>query len=170
MNGFNTKRNKICAITALICCFIFIIVFYVSDILTGDKEFSQYTQLDWFIAVPSLILMFASAIASFTCSFIVIIPVIIHYPALIDYVNNKKFSDIQEDIGFIIFDHNELKRACCRHEDENGIWFSVKEYYLKKKNWVILEEGRYVKNHTELIQVLQNDYQFDKIKYNYTKN
>ena len=115
------RKNKICLIGAIVCCIIFLIVFYISDGLTGDKEFSQYTNIDWAIAIPSLIIMAASAITSLTFSAVIIVPVIWRYPAISDYVKNKKFSEIDVKTTFIIFDFDEFKRACC-HLNENGIF------------------------------------------------
>ncbi len=159
------RKKKICLIGAIVCCIIFLVVFYISDALTGDKEFSQYTDIDWAIAIPSLIIMAISAIASLTFSAVVIVPVLWRYPAINDYVKNKKFSGIDSKTTFIIFDFDEFKRACCYLDDNNNVSFSVKEYNLKTREWVVLQESRTVENHAALITVLKEDYKFDQIKY-----
>jgi len=66
---------------------------------------------------------------------------------------------------FLVFDHNEFKRACCRNESQNGLWISVKEYDLKTKKWKTLEEGRYIENADDIAAVLQMDYAYDKVKF-----
>lgn len=158
---------KICLWGMLISLAVLLITFYATDWWTGDKEFSQYTADDWAITIFPLSVMAVSCVSTLTFSLITMIPMIVVYPALMDYVTNKKFSNLDENTEFIIFDHNELKRACCHLEGQDRLWFSVKEYNLKKKDWVVLEEGRFVNNLSELSQVLQTDYNFDRIKYSH---
>ena len=87
-----------------------------------------------------------------------------------NYVINKKFSDIDPGTEFFVFDHNELKRACCRTEKQNGIWISIKEYSLKTKSWTIIEEGRHIEKKDDLICTLQEEYKYDKVKFYSRKN
>ena len=92
------------------------------------------------------------------------------YPALMDYVTSKKFSDIDLETEFLVFDHNEFKRACCRAETQNGLWISIKEYDLKTRKWTILEEGRHIENTDDLAFILQEDYKYDKVKFYHVPN
>ena len=108
--------------------------------------------------------MIASEASTLVFVLIITVPMLFVYPALVDYVTNKKFSDIDKETDYLVFDHNELKRACCRNGNDNGVWISVREYDLKKKAWIILEEGRYVDNVYALERILQEDYGFDRVK------
>ena len=162
---FNNKKTKICLVAMLISLAILAIVFYGTDGLLGDKEFSEYTSSDWSVAILPLSIMAISAISTLTFALVLIVPIFRIYPALTDYVTNQKFSDIDTDIEFLVFDHDEFKRACCKTNAENKVWFSVKEYDIKQKNWTILEEGRVTENRNTLIYVLQQDYKFDKVKF-----
>lgn len=165
MFSFKNKKDKFCFIGMIISLFVLLIVFVLTDDLTGEKEFSQYTEKDWEVAIPPLIIMAVSAISTLTFSAIILIPIILSYPALIDYVTNKKFSDYDENTEYLIFDHNELKRACCYFECPGKLWFSVKEYNLKNRKWHTLEQGRYIENYTTLLNVLKNEFNYDIIKH-----
>jgi len=138
--------------------------------LIGNKEFSEYTHDDWSIAMLPLSIIIVSGVFTLIFALIIIVPLIWRYPAIMDYVANEKFSDIDSDTDFLVFDHNEFKRACCRTEMQNGLMFSIKEYNLKTKVWTILEEGRYIENAEDLICILQEDYQYDKAKVYYRQN
>lgn len=171
MFDFKNKKSRICFWGMLICLVITLIVFYATDGWLGDKEFSEYTREDWAIAIIPLAIIVLSGVASIVFAFIILIPMIFMYPALMKYVTNRKFSEVEEGTEFFVFDHNEFKRACCRKENQNGIWFSVKEYNLKAKNWTMLEEGRYIENGNDLLRVLQEDYKYDQVKiYDTQKN
>ncbi len=170
MFNLKTKKSKICLLGMLISLAILLIVFYATDGLLGDKEFSEYTHDDWSVAILPLSIIIVSGVSTLVFSLIIIIPLIWMYPVLIDYVTNKKFSDIDLDTEFLVFDHNEFKRACCRTETQKGLWISVKEYDLKTKSWTILEEGRYIENTDALIDILQEDYKYDKVKFYYGQN
>ncbi|MBE6643541.1 MAG: hypothetical protein E7615_07805 [Ruminococcaceae bacterium] len=165
MFDFNNKKSRICLICLLISFAIMTIVFYATDDLLGDKEFSEYTLDDWSVAILPLSVLIVSGISTLVFSLIIIIPIIIKYPALINYVTKKKFADIDIGTDFLVFDHNEFKRACCRNESQNGLWISVKEYDLKTKKWKTLEEGRYIENADDIAAVLQMDYAYDKVKF-----
>jgi len=167
MNMFNFKNNKsrICFIGMLISLAILLIVFYATDGLLGDKEFSEYTHEDWSSAILPLSIIVVSGISTLVFALIIIIPMIWMYPALINYVSNKKFSDIDLETEFLVFDHNEFKRACCRTETQNGLWISIKEYDLKTRSWTILEEGRRIENANDLFSILREDYKYDKVKF-----
>ena len=164
------KKTKICLLAMLISLFVLLIVFGETDGLLGDKEFSEYTRDDLSIAIVPLSIMAVSALSTLCFALVLIVPIIRMYPALIDYVGKRKFSEIDSDIEFLVFDHNELKRACCRTETQNGLWFSVKEYDLKCRKWVVLEEGIHINNADDLISMLQEDYKYDKIKIYYYRN
>lgn len=153
----------------LISLTVLLIVFFATDGLLGDKEFSEYTRDDWSIAILPLLVMAISAIMTLVFATIIIIPMIRMYPALMDYVKNKKFSDIDMDTEFLVFDHNELKRTCCRTQNQNGLLISIKEYDLENKRWIILEEGRHIENAEDLICTLQKEYGYDNAKFYYTQ-
>lgn len=165
MFSFKNKRSRICFIGLLVSAAIMLIVFYATDGLLGDKEFSEYTKADWSIAILPLVILAVSFVSTMVFAFIIIIPMILLYPSLVKYVAQIKFSDLEPETEFIAFDHNEFKRACCRTEGQNGLWFSIKEYDLKTKSWTILEEGRHIENGDDLVSVLQEDYQYDKVKF-----
>ena len=165
MFDFKNKKSKICFIGMLISLAILLIVFYATDDLLGDKEFSEYTSDDWSIAILPLSIITVSFISTLVFALIIIIPMIWMYPALINYTTNKKFADIDLETEFLAFDHNEFKRACCRTESQNGLWISIKEYDLMKRSWTILEEGRHIKNSDDLVSILQEDYRYDKVKF-----
>lgn len=164
------KNTRICLWGTLISVSVLLIVFYATDGLLGDKGFSKYTHDDWLIAILPLSIMIVSAISTLVFSLIMIIPLIWMYPAMVDYMVNKKFSDIDLDTEFPVFDHDEFKRACCRTELQNGLWVSVKEYNLKTKKWIIIEEGRHIENADALISILQEDYKYDRVKFYYGQN
>ena len=149
----------------LISLAILLIVFYATDGLLGDKEFSEYTHDDWSIAMLPLSIIIVSGVSTLAFALIIIIPMIWKYPALMDYVTNRKFADIDLETEFLAFDHNEFKRACCRTESQNGLWISIKEYDLMKRSWTILEEGRHIENSDDLVSILQEDYRYDKVKF-----
>jgi hypothetical protein len=149
----------------LISLAILLIVFYATDDLLGDKEFSEYTSDDWSIAMLPLSIIIVSGVSTLAFALIIIIPMIWKYPALMDYVTNKKFADIDFGTEFLVFDHNEFKRACCRSESQSGLWISIKEYDLIKRSWTILEEGRHIENSDDLVSILQEDYRYDKVKF-----
>jgi len=164
MFNLKNKKSRICLFGLLISLSVLLVVFIASDGITGDKDFSEYTHDDWKIAIVPLCIMIASEASTLVFVLIITVPMLFVYPALVDYVTNKKFSDIDKETDYLVFDHNELKRACCRNGNDNGVWISVREYDLKKKAWIILEEGRYVDNVYALERILQEDYGFDRVK------
>lgn len=164
MFSFNSKKSRICFIGMLSSLAILLIVFYATDGLLGDKEFSEYTYNDWSIAMLPLSIIIVSAISALIFALIIIIPLICKYPALMDYVTRKKFADIENGTEFLVFDKNEFKRACCRSESNNGLWISVKEYDLNTRKWKTLEEGRYIENTDDIANVLREDYKYDRAK------
>ncbi|MBQ4559768.1 MAG: hypothetical protein IJA54_05545 [Tyzzerella sp.] len=170
MFDWKNKKSRFHFWGMVISLAILLIVFYATDGWTGDKEFSEYTRYDWSIAILPLSIMAVSGISTLVFSLIIIIPIIRIYPALMNYVINKKFSDIDPGTEFFVFDHNELKRACCRTEKQNGIWISIKEYSLKTKSWTIIEEGRHIEKKDDLICTLQEEYKYDKVKFYSRKN
>ena len=165
MFDFKNKKSRICFWGMLISLAILLIVFYSTDGLLGDKEFFEYTHDDWSTAMLPLSIIIVSGISTLLFALIIIIPLIWKYPALMDYVVRKKFADIDLDTEFFVFDHNEFKRACCRTDSQNGLWFSVKEYDLNSRKWKIIEEGRYIENADDVAAVLQKDYKYDKVKF-----
>lgn len=168
MYNWKNRKFQICLWGMLISLVILSVVFYATDGLLGDKEFSEYTRADWSIAILPLSVMLVSAIATLVFAIIIIItmiPIICMYPAIVDYViKNKRFSEMDSETEFLVFDHNGFKRACCRKEGQNGLWISVKEYNLKTKSWVVLEEGRYIENADNLIYILRKDYKYDRVR------
>ena len=170
MFDFKNKKSRICFIGMLISLAILLIVFYSTDGLLGDKGFSEYTYDDWSIAMLPLSIIIVSIISTLVFAMIILIPLICKYPALIDYVSRKKFVDIDMGTEFLVFDHNEFKRTCCRAETQDGLWISVKEYDLKTKSWTILEAGRHIENADDLVSVLQEDYKYDSVKFYRTPN
>ncbi len=167
---FNTKRLRICLWGMLVSLAILLIVFNTTDGLLGDKGFSEYTPQDWSIAILPLSIIIISGISTLVFALIMIIPLIWVYPALTDYVANKKFGNIDSKTEFLVFDHNEFKRACCRTEMQNGLRISIKEYDLKNKKWIILEEGSYIENADDLIYILKEKYNYDGVKFYYLQN
>ena len=170
MFDFKNKKSRICFVGMLISLAILLIVFYATDGLLGDKEFSEYTHDDWSIAMLPLSIIIVSGVSTLAFALIIIIPMIWKYPALMDYVTNRKFADIDFGTEFLVFDHNEFKRACCRSESQSGLWISIKEYDLNSKQWMVLEEGRYIENADDVAIVLQEDYKYDKVKFYRTPN
>ena len=165
MFNFRDKKSRTYFFGMLISVAILLIVFYSTDNLTGDKEFSEYTPEDWSIAILPLSIMAVSAISTLVFALIILIPIIWRYPALMDYMANRKFSDVDSGTEFFAFDHNEFKRACCRTDTENGLWISIKEYDLKAKKWTVLEKGRQIENADDLALILKKDYNYDRVKF-----
>lgn len=165
MFDFKNKKFRFCFICLFISLSVLLIVFFATDGLLGDKEFSEYTHDDWSIAMLPLSIIILSCISTLVFTAIIIIPLIWKYPALMDYVTKKKFADIDSDTEFLVFDHNELKRACCRTESENGLWISVKEYNLHSREWKVIEEGRFVEHAEDITAVLQEAYQYDCVRF-----
>ncbi len=161
---FNNKKTKICLAGTLISLVILVIAFFATDGLFGDKEFAEYSSADWSIAIVPLAIMAISAILTLVFAIILVIPLFKAEPAILNYVANEKFADIDNGAEFLVFDHEELKRACCRSDNENKIWFSIKEYDLKAENWSVLEKGRYAEDIDTLFYILQKDYKFDELK------
>ncbi|MBO5937794.1 MAG: hypothetical protein J6Q79_09335 [Clostridia bacterium] len=164
---FNNKRTKICLTGTLLSLAILLITFFATDGLFEDKEFSEYTSADWSIAIVPLAIMALSAVSTLTFALILVIPLFKSEPAIMNYVATQKFADINDGTEFLVFDHEELKRACCRSESENKIWFSVRAYDLKSQSWSVLEKGRYTENIETLFYILQQDYKFDELKFKY---
>lgn len=73
MSDFKDKKSKICFIGMLISLAILLIVFYATDGLLGDKEFSEYTHDDWSIAILPLSIIIVSAISTLTFALITIL-------------------------------------------------------------------------------------------------
>ena len=165
MFDFKNKKSRICFIGMLISLVVLLIVFYATDGLLGDKEFSEYTREDWSIAMLPLSIIVVSGISTLVFALIIIIPMIWLYPSLTKYVTKIKFSDIDSETEFLVFDHNEFKRACCHAEAPNGLWISIKEYNLKTKSWTTLEVGRRIENADDLVSVLKEDYKYDRVKF-----
>ena len=161
---FNNKRSKICLVGTLISLVILVITFFATDGLLGDKEFAEYTSADWSMAIVPLAIMAISAISALIFAVILLIPLFKAEPAILNYIANEKFAHIDDGTEFLVFDHEELKRACCRSYNENKIWFSVKEYDLKSESWSVLEKGRYAEDIDNLFYILQKDYMFDELK------
>ena len=76
MFDFKNKKSKICFIGMLISLAILLIVFYATDDLLGDKEFSEYTSDDWSIAILPLSIITVSCISTLVFALIIIIPMI----------------------------------------------------------------------------------------------
>lgn len=121
MFDFKNKKSKFCFFGMIISLVILVIVFYSTDGLLGDKEFSEYTYDDWSVDMLPLAIMIVFAVATLVFAFLIVIPMIFKYPALADYLKNKKFSNLELNTRFLVFDHNEFKRACCRPENQNGL-------------------------------------------------
>ena len=164
MFSLKNKKSRICFIGLITSLIILLVVFFATDDLLGDKAFSDYTPDDWSIAILPLSIIGSSAIATLVFSFILMVPIFRAYPSLTDYVANQKFSDIDPETEFLVFDHNEFKRACCRTESHNTLWLSIKEYDLKTRTWYILEKGRSIQAR-DLNKVLEKEYQYDNMKY-----
>jgi len=165
MFRFKDKKSRVCFIGMFISLAILLIVFYATDGLLGDKEFSEYTREDWSIAMLPLSIIVVSCISTLVFALIIIISMIWLYFSLIKYTAKIKFSDIDLETEFLVFDHNEFKRACCRAETQNGLWISVKEYNLKTRSWTTLEDGRHIENADDLVSILQEDYKYDRVKF-----
>lgn len=164
MFDFMNKKTKICLIGLCISLAILLIVFFATDDLTGEKEFSDYTQEDWSIAILPLSIIIVPGVSTLIFALFLIIPIFLLQPALMDYVKNKKFSDIDINTNFLVFDHHELKRACFSNETQDSVYLSIKEYDLKLKDWKVIEEGRLINNKGELLNILQDEYNFDEVK------
>ena len=165
MFRYLSKRTKICLHGMLISLTVLIIVFFGTDGLLGDKPFSDYTHHDWSIAILPLLIIIISFITTMVFALMVLIPLLLRYPALIDFVSNKKFSGIPDGTALLVFDHNELKRTCIRYEPDQRIWICVEEYNLKSKMWIKLEEGRYIAHADGLPVILQKEYRYDRLKF-----
>lgn len=170
MFNLGNKKHRTCLILLIISLAILLFTFFATDGLTGDKEFSEYTQEDWSIAMFPLSIIVVSGISTLVFTLIIIIPMMLMHPALDDYVSKRKFADIDSDTEFLVFDHNEFKRACCRSVPQNGVWIAIKEYDLKMKSWSILEEGRYIDNADDVFPILQKEYGYDEFKVFYPSN
>lgn len=170
MFNLENKKHRTCLILLLISLAILLFTFFATDGLTGDKEFSEYTQEDWSIAILPLTIMIVSGVSTVVFTLIIIIPMMLMHPELDNYVSKIKFDDIDSDTEFLVFDHNEFKRACCRSVPQNGVWIAIKEYDLKKRSWTILEKGRYIDNADDLLSTLQKEYGYDEFKVFYPKN
>lgn len=164
MFSSKNKRSKICFIGLISSLIIMLVVFFASDGLLGDKEFSKYTPDDWSVAILPLSIIGSSAIATLIFSLVLMVPIFRTYPSLTDYVANQKFANIDPETEFLVFDHNEFKRACCRTESYDSLWISIQEYDLKTRTWYILEKGRSIKANN-INEILQEEYQYDKVKY-----
>ena len=162
---FQKKKFRICLWGTLISLAVLCIIFFATDGLLGDKEFSEYTQEDWSIAILPLSIIIAAFISTLLFTLMLIIPLIRMQPALTDYFTNQKYSDIDPDTEFLVFDHHEFKRACCRTTTQTGLWFSIKEYNLKTRSWIVHEEGRHIGNADDLAFILQKDYKYDKVTF-----
>ena len=165
MFDFKNKKSRICFFGMLISLAVMLVVFFATDGLLGDKEFSEYTSNDWSIAILPLSIIILSCVSTLVFALIIIIPMMFKYPALVEYLRSKKFHGIDFGSDFLAFDHNEFKRACCDLDEQGGLWFSVKEYDLKTKTWKILEAGRYIDNANDLVRILQEEYKYDRVKF-----
>ncbi len=165
MPNINTKKIKFCFWAMVISCLIMAVVFVATDGITGDKEFSEYTREDWKVAAVPLVIIVISMVSTLVFVAMMIFPLIKAFPGLSYYVLKKKFADLDVGTEFLVFDHNEVKRACCARVDTNGLRISVKEYNWKIKSWTVLEYGRLLENREYLEEVLKTDYGYDKIKY-----
>ena len=163
MFHFKDKKTKIHFWGLYISAAILFVVFFSTDGLLGDKGFAEYTHEDWKIAMLPLSIIILSGISTLIFSILVLIPAIRVHAGLKDYLLNKKFADLDPNTEFVVFDHSELKRACCRRVNEYEVWFSVKEYNFDTRTWITLEEGRYIAYRT-LSTVLQEEYGYDDIK------
>ena len=170
MFNLENKKHRTCLIMLLISLAIMLITFFATDGLTGDKEFSEYTQEDWAISIFPLSIIVVSGVSTVFFFLIIIIPMMLIHPALDFYVAKRKFADIDSDTEFLVFDHNEFKRACCRSVPQNGVWIAIKEYDLMKRSWIILEEGRYIDNADDMFPILQKEYGYDEFKVFYPQN
>ena len=89
MFDFKNKKSRICFVGMLISLAILLIVFYATDGLLGDKEFSEYTHDDWSIAMLPLSIIIVSGVSTLAFALIIIIPMIWKYPALLDFVTYR---------------------------------------------------------------------------------
>ena len=165
MFNLKNKKDRTLFICMLVSFVVLLTVFYATDGLTGDKEFSEYTRQDWAVAIVPLSVIVVSLVSTLTFATIIMVSFIRMCPVLADYTANQKFAHIDADTEFFAFDHNEFKRACCRTQNQTGVWISIKEYSLKTRSWTVLEEGRFIQNADELREVLQRDYGYDRVKF-----
>lgn len=165
MLGFKKKKLRICLIVMLVSLAVMLSVFYATDDMTGDKDFSEYTAADWSVAAAPLFVIVVSFAVTLVTAAMILFPMIARYPALLDYVSYQKFSGIDPETLFLAFDHDEFKRACCHAKAQNVLWITVKEYDLKKRCWRVLEKGRRLENGDELTFVLKEDYGYDEVKF-----
>lgn len=164
MFSLKNKKTRICFFGMLISLAVLLIVFFATDGLLGDKEFSEYTREDWSVAILPLSVIAVSMVSSLAFALMIIIPILWTYPALMYYMIRKKFADMDPETEFVVFDHDEFKRACCRTGEQGGLWFSVSEYKLKTRKWTVLEEGRYIEDDKELMRTLQEEFKYDEVK------
>ncbi len=165
MPELKSKKFKICFVGSVVSLIVLLLVFGLTDKLMGDKEFSEYTPEDWKVAAVPLSALVISLISTLVFTLLVAKPFIAAYPALLDYLNNKKFADLDMGTEFLVFDHDEAKRTCCTRVNQTGLRISVKEYNLKTRSWTVLEYGRILENKYSLEEVLKTDYGYDRIKY-----
>ena len=86
MFNLENKKHRTCLILLLISLEILLFTFFATDGLTGDKEFSEYTQEDWSIAILPLTIMIVSGVSTVVFTLIIIIPMMLMHPALDNYV------------------------------------------------------------------------------------
>ncbi len=165
MYSLKSRKFKVCLLGMLVSLAALLIVFFVTDGLLGDKEFFEYTRDDWKLAAFPLALMGLSCAGIAAFALALMIPLFAAYPALVDYAANRKFAEVDAAAQFLVFDHHELERACCRGENKRGLWISVQEYDLKARRWVSLEDGRCLEDAGALPDVLRSDYGYDRLKY-----
>lgn len=158
------KQCRMYLFCLVISVVVLVTVFLLTDGWFGDKEFSQYNAAEWQKAMFPLIVMGVSAVSVVVFLVLLCIPAFKMERIVTDYFKNKKFNDLDEGTAYIIFDRNEYKRACCLPLGQNGVWLSVKNYNLSKKDWDILEKGKLIHNVDELEDILKSDYGFDQIK------
>ncbi len=158
------KKTTISLVGLIISLGLFLSFFFVTDNLLGEKLFSFYTADDWEIATMPLVMLGISGVSTLVFIGMIIIPLFRLEPRLSEYVSKMKFADLEENTEFLVFDHNELKRACCYYTPQKEIWFSVKEYNLQERSWNILEKGRTVCDAESLHTILHTEYGYDEIK------
>lgn len=128
----------------LISLAILLIVFYATDDLLGDKEFSEYTREDWSIAILPLSIIIVATISTLVFSLIIIIS------SMFSFINQKSIdhtaelppielplTNIQEiDEAGILYLDNEGNSANIHYVDAYKGWCKSKNIKKSKPEYI----------------------------------
>ncbi len=148
------KRNVICFIISLA---LVMLVLYLGEGITGDKEFSDYTSEEWSAATPVLVALSVASAAALFFGALLLITFFKLCLAVVHYFR-KKYSGISDDCCWLWFNDDAYTRTCGSPVGEVEVLIVVEEFDMESRAWQTVEKGRVVDRFESVENILMTDY------------